>query len=170
MRTVPALPGGLPAYHGAHAPGRRCDRRGRRTPRRASRRHRMDQAGRTWLKSYPPGVPADIDPARYASLAALLEESFVRFAPRIAYTCMGADLSYAQLDRASAAVASWLQAQGVKPGDRVAVMLPNTLHFPIAFAGAIRAGATVVNVNPLYTPHELEFQLRDSGAQTLFVL
>lgn len=130
----------------------------------------MDLSERFWLKSYPQGVPPEIDPRRYSSLVAILEESFTRFAARIAYTCMGADLTYAELDRRSAAVAAWLQLQGVQAGERVAIMLPNILHFPVAFAGALRAGAIVVNVNPLYTPHELEFQLKDSGATTLFVL
>jgi long-chain acyl-CoA synthetase len=130
----------------------------------------MDVAQRAWLKNYPPGIAPEIDPARYPSLLALLEESFARNGPAIAYTCMGADLTFAELDRRSAAVAAWLQEQGVQPGERVAIMLPNVLHFPIAFFGALRAGATVVNVNPLYTPHELAFQLSDSGAQTLFVL
>jgi len=130
----------------------------------------MDQSERFWLKSYPAGVPPEIDPARYPSVVALLEESFARYGSRIAYTCMGADLRYAELDRRSAAVAAWLQSQGVVAGERVAIMLPNVLHFPIIFAGALRSGATVVNINPLYTPHELEFQLKDSGAGTLFVL
>jgi len=130
----------------------------------------MDVSDRIWLKSYPQGVPPQIDPARYESLVVLLEEAFGQFAPRTAYRCMGAELTYAELDRRSAAVAAWLQAQGVKPRDRVAIMLPNVLQFPVILAGVLRAGATVVNVNPLYTPHELEFQLRDSGAVTLFVL
>jgi len=130
----------------------------------------MDVAERIWLKSYPPGVPADIDPDAYPSLVAILEESLRANAALLAYHCMGADLTYAELDRRSAAVAAWLQDQGVVPGERVAIMLPNVLHFPIVFFGALRAGATVVNVNPLYTAHELAFQLSDSGAQTLFVL
>jgi long-chain acyl-CoA synthetase len=130
----------------------------------------MAEAERIWLKAYPPGVPAEIDPSRYGSLVDILEESLARNGPAIAYTCLGADLSYAELDRRSAAVAAWLQEQGVVPGERVAIMLPNVLHFPIVFFGALRAGATVVNVNPLYTPHELAFQLNDSGALTLFVL
>jgi len=130
----------------------------------------MDLSERFWLKSYPAGIPHEIDAGRYSSLLELLEESFTRFAERNAYSCMGADLRFDELDRRSAAVAAWLQSQGVKAGDRVALMLPNVLHFPVAFFGALRAGATVVNVNPLYTPHELEFQLKDSGAQTLFVL
>jgi len=130
----------------------------------------MDGAGRYWLKSYPQGVPHDVDPSRYASLLELFEESFARFGERVAYVCMGAELSYAELDRRSAAIAAWLQSQGVAPGERVAIMLPNVLHFPIVFFGALRAGATVVNVNPLYTAKELAFQLADSGATTLFVL
>jgi long-chain acyl-CoA synthetase len=130
----------------------------------------MDLSERVWLKSYPPGMPAEIDPLRYPSLVAILDESLQRNAARVAYSCMGADLSYAELDRRSAAIAAWLQKEGVAPGERVAIMLPNVLHFPIVFFGALRAGATVVNVNPLYTPHELAFQLADSGAQTLFVL
>jgi long-chain acyl-CoA synthetase len=130
----------------------------------------MDMSERIWLKNYPPGVPPEIDPAQYESLTAMMVESMHKFAGQVAYRCMGADLRYGELDRRSAAVGAWLQAQGVQPGDRVAIMLPNVLQFPIAFFGALRAGATVVNVNPLYTPHELEFQLKDSGAQTLFVL
>ncbi len=100
----------------------------------------------------------------------MFEDSLARFPGRVAYTCMGVDLTYAELGARSAAVAAWLQAQGVQPGERVAIMLPNVLHFPIVFFGALRAGAAVVNVNPLYTAHELAFQLSDSGAQTLFVL
>ncbi len=130
----------------------------------------MDPSDRYWLKSYPPEVPHEVDISGYASLVALLEESLQRHAGRIAYTCMGAKLSYAELDRKSSAIASWLQSQGVAQGERVAIMLPNVLQFPIALLGALRAGATVVHVNPLYTPHELEFQLKDSGATTLFVL
>jgi long-chain acyl-CoA synthetase len=125
---------------------------------------------RVWLEQYPPGVPAQIDPSRYASVTDLLEEAFSAHGARVAFSCMGADLSYAELDARSAAVAAWLQAQGIVAGERVAVMLPNVLHYPIALCGVLRAGATVVNVNPLYTANELEFQLRDSGASTIFVL
>ena len=125
---------------------------------------------RFWLREYPQGVPADIDPGRYPSLTALLEGAFARHAARVAFTCMGADLTYAELGRRSTALASWLQDQGIAPGDRVAIMLPNVLQYPIVFCGVLRAGATVVNVNPLYTAHELEFQLKDSGARVLFVL
>jgi len=130
----------------------------------------MDLSERYWLKEYPSGVPAQIDISAYTSLVQLLEESFSRYADQVAYTCMGADLSYAELDQRSAAVAAWLQQQGVLTGDRVAIMLPNVLQYPVVLAGALRAGAIVVNVNPLYTPHELAFQLSDSGAKTIFVL
>lgn len=125
---------------------------------------------RIWLNQYPPGVPADIDPDTYPSLPALFEDAFRRFADRIAFTCMGAQLRYKDLDRDSAALASWLVHDGIKPGDRVAVMLPNVLQYPVALCGILRAGAILVNVNPLYTAHELSHQLRDSGAKTLFVL
>jgi long-chain acyl-CoA synthetase len=127
-------------------------------------------AGRPWLQAYPASVPHEIDAARYGSLVEVIEEGFARHAARPAYVCMGAALSYGELDRRSAAIAAWLQSEGVAPGERVAIMLPNVLHYPIAFFGALRAGATVVNVNPLYTPQELAFQLQDSGATTLFVL
>jgi long-chain acyl-CoA synthetase len=130
----------------------------------------MDQAERIWLSSYPAGIPAEIDPESEGTLVRMFEESFARNAGRPAFVCMGASLDYSAFDRDSAAVAAWLQQQGVEAGDRVAIMLPNTLHFPVVFAGAMRAGAVVVNVNPLYTPHELEFQLRDSGSTTVFVL
>jgi len=130
----------------------------------------MDPSERFWLKSYPPGVPHEIDVAAYPSLVAMFEESFRLYADRFAFTCMGANLRYAELDRHSAAVASWLQSNGLVKGERVAIMLPNVLQFPVILVGALRAGATVVHVNPLYTAHELEFQLKDSGATTLFVL
>jgi len=130
----------------------------------------MSSTQRVWLQSYPAGVPPDIDPLRYGSLIEIFEESLARYPQRVAYTCLGRDLTYAELDRQSAAVAAWLQQQGVVAGERVAIMLPNVLQFPAALFGALRAGAVVVNVNPLYTPHELAFQLTDSGALTLFVL
>jgi len=130
----------------------------------------MDLSERFWLKSYPQGVPPEVDPSRYSSVLELLEEAFTRFGTRTAYRCMGVALTFDELDRRSSAIAAWLQTQGIATGDRVAIMLPNILHFPVVFFGALRAGATVVNVNPLYTPHELEFQLKDSGAKILFVL
>jgi long-chain acyl-CoA synthetase len=125
---------------------------------------------RIWLRHYPPGVPADIDATRYPSLAAMFEESFKTFAGREACVCMGAALTYAGLDRASRAFAAWLQSRGVEPGARVALMMPNILQYPVAIAGTLRAGCAVVNVNPLYKPRELAFQLADSGAEAIVVL
>ena len=125
---------------------------------------------RIWLRHYPPGVPADIDRSRYTSLVAMFEESFARFAAREACVCMGTALTYAELDEASRAFAAFLQARGIERGARVALMMPNVLQYPVAIAGALRAGCTVVNTNPLYKPRELEFQLRDSGAEAIVVL
>ena len=123
-----------------------------------------------WLKSYPDGVPAEIDPDQYVSLVQLLEESFVKFAGRNAFVCMGKYLTYAELDQYSRRVAAWLQSRGMKKGARVAIMMPNVLQYPIAIAAILRAGYTVVNVNPLYTPRELEHQLSDSGSEAIIVL
>jgi long-chain acyl-CoA synthetase len=117
-----------------------------------------------WLKSYPDNVPAEIDPDQYRSLVQLLEESFQKFADRNAYVCMDKFLTYAELDDYSRRAAAWLQSRGMQKGARVAVMMPNVLQNPIAIAAILRAGYTVVNVNPLYTPRELEHQLNDSGS------
>ncbi|UVW28532.1 long-chain-fatty-acid--CoA ligase [Massilia sp. H6] len=123
-----------------------------------------------WLKSYEEGVPAEIDPTQYRSLKHLLEEAFRKYADRKAYACMGKSLSYAELDRLSAHMAAWLQGRGLKPGARVAIMLPNVLQYPVAMAAVLRAGYVIVNVNPLYTPRELQHQLIDSGAEAIVVL
>ncbi len=123
-----------------------------------------------WLKSYPPGVPAEIDPDSYRSLVQLMEEAFGKYADRQAYICMGKSLRFAELDILSRQLAAFLQAQGLPPGARVALMLPNVLQYPVAIAAVLRAGFTVVNVNPLYTPRELEHQLNDSGAEAIIVL
>jgi long-chain acyl-CoA synthetase len=125
---------------------------------------------RFWIKQYPPGTPADIDPNEYQSLKALIELSCKKFAERVAYLQMDHRLSYAELDRLSTRFAGWLQAQGLKRGDRIAIMLPNILQYPIVMCGALRAGLVVVNTNPLYTESEVEYQLRDSGAAALVVL
>ncbi|HZL31816.1 MAG TPA: long-chain-fatty-acid--CoA ligase [Pseudolabrys sp.] len=125
---------------------------------------------RIWLRQYPPGVPADIDPSRYASLVAMFDESFKAHRGKDAFICMSTAISYDSLERDSAAFAAWLQSKGLKRGARVAIMLPNVLQSPIAIFGALRAGMTVVNVNPLYTPRELEFQLKDAGAEAIVVL
>jgi long-chain acyl-CoA synthetase len=125
---------------------------------------------RIWLKNYPPGVPSDIDAAQYPSLVALFEESFARYPSRDAYACMDKRLTYRDLDTFSRALGAWLQSKGLEPGDRVAVMLPNVLQNPVCIAGILRAGYVVVNVNPLYTPRELEHQLKDSGARAIIIL
>lgn len=125
---------------------------------------------RIWLKSYPPGVPADIDASRYASLVDLIEESMTAFAGRTAFTCMGKSLSYRDYDEFSAALAAYFQSLGLTKGARIGVMMPNVLQHPIASTAILRAGYIVVNINPLYTPRELEVQLKDSGADAIIVL
>ena len=125
---------------------------------------------RIWLKSYPPGVPADIDPNEFQSLVALFETSVKKYAERPAYHSMGKHITFAELDRLSRDFGAWLQAKGLGKGARVAIMMPNCLQYPIAMFGALRAGCTVVNVNPLYTARELEHQLKDSGAEAMVVL
>jgi long-chain acyl-CoA synthetase len=122
-----------------------------------------------WLKSYPPHVPAEIDPTRLRSLKELLEKACAAHAERVAYVQMGAQITYRQLDALSRAFAAWLQHAGFKKGDRLAIMLPNMLQYPIALFGALRAGLIVVNTNPLYTAPELEHQLVDSGATAIVV-
>jgi len=125
---------------------------------------------RVWLKQYPAGVPADIDVTQYASLVALLEESFAKFADRKAFICMDKSITYRDLDEMSLALAAYLQSKGLAKDARVALMMPNVLQYPIATAAVLRAGYAVVNVNPLYTPRELEHQLKDSGAEAIVVL
>src|SRR5471032_3339647 len=125
---------------------------------------------RIWLKAYPPGVPADIDSTQYRSLPDLLDESFKAFAPRHAFACMGRTLTYAELDVQSRNLGAWLQSKGLARGARVAIMMPNVLQYPVAMAAILRAGYVIVNVNPLYTPRELEHQLADSGAEAIVLL
>ena len=125
---------------------------------------------RPWLASYPEGVPADIDPSQYQSLVELMEESFRKFADRTAYSFLGKDFTFAQIDQQSQAMAAYLQGLGLARGDRVAIMMPNVPQYPVAVAAILRAGLVVVNVNPLYTPRELEHQLRDSGAKGIIIL
>jgi long-chain acyl-CoA synthetase len=125
---------------------------------------------RIWLKAYPPGVPVDIDASRYGSLPDMLEESFAAHAAKRAFVCMGRALTYAELDAQSRHLAAWLQGKGLVRGARVAIMMPNLLQYPVAMAGILRAGCVIVNVNPLYTPRELEHQLIDSGAEAIILL
>src|SRR5690606_12600210 len=125
---------------------------------------------RIWLKSYPPEVPHEIDPGKYASLADLICDSLRRHADHRAYALLGHSVTYREVDRLSAAFAAWLQARGLKKGDRIALMLPNVLQYPIAMFGAQRAGLIVVYTNPLYTADELRHQMQDSGAAAILVL
>ncbi len=124
-----------------------------------------------WLAQYPAGVPAEIDSHRFASLKVMLSASSARFADLPAFSSMGTVMTYRQLDEASRAFAAWLQKVAkLQRGDRVALMLPNLLQYPVALFGVLRAGMVVVNTNPLYTPRELEHQLRDAGATAIVVL
>ncbi|WP_310704006.1 AMP-binding protein, partial [Burkholderia multivorans] len=123
-----------------------------------------------WLKSYPPGVPAEIDASPYPSVPDLLDESFTQYRDRTAFVCMGKAITYGELDALSRRFGAWLQSRGLARGARVAIMMPNVLQYPVTIAAVLRAGYTVVNVNPLYTPRELEHQLKDSGAEAIVIL
>jgi len=123
-----------------------------------------------WLKSYPEGVPAEIDSTQFRSITHLLEEAFRKYADRNAYVCMDKFLTYRELDQLSQQMGAWLQSLGLSPGARVAIMMPNVLQYPVAMAAILRAGYTVVNVTPLYTPRELQHQLIDSGSEAIIVL
>jgi len=126
---------------------------------------------RVWLNHYPPGVPTDIDPDQYGSLNAMFDEACAAYGNLPAYENFGTVLTYAQLDALSRAFAAWLQKKsGLQPGDRVALMMPNVMQYPVALFGTLRAGMTVVNVNPLYTTRELEHQLKDSGAKAIVIV
>ncbi|MCE7527940.1 AMP-binding protein [Polynucleobacter sp. IMCC 30228] len=129
-----------------------------------------DELNKPWLKNYPAGVPQQIDISRYNSLLDLFSESFTRFSQRKAYQYFGQALTFSELDQASQDFAAYLQSLGLERGARVAIMLPNVLQYPIAMLGILRAGFVVVNINPLYTPRELEYQLQDSGASVLIIL
>ena len=125
---------------------------------------------RPWLSAYPEGVPTDIDVSQYTSLVELMEEAFHKYASKTAYSFMGKELTFAQTDSLSAAFANYLQGLGLKQGDRVAIMMPNVPQYPVAVAAILRAGMVLVNVNPLYTPRELEHQLKDSGAKAVVII
>ncbi|MDT7833983.1 long-chain-fatty-acid--CoA ligase [Aquabacterium sp. OR-4] len=125
---------------------------------------------KTWLKHYPAGVPATISTDAYPSLVALIEDSFSKYRDQTGYLFMGRSIRFGEIDEASRAMAAWLQASGLERGDRVAVMMPNVPQYPVAVAAILRAGLVVVNVNPLYTPRELEHQLKDSGAKAIIIL
>jgi len=125
---------------------------------------------RIWLKSYPAGVPADIKFDEFKSVGALVDKKVVEFRERAAFHCMGKTISFGELDALSRAFGAWLQSKGYGKGVRVAIMMPNCLQYPVALYGTLRAGGIVVNVNPLYTPRELEHQLKDSGAEVIVIL
>ncbi len=126
---------------------------------------------RIWLKSYEEGVPAEIDLGEFRSLGEMFDHSVARFGNRVAYICMGAEITYSELDTLSRQFAAYLQTVLRLPrGDRVAIMMPNALQYPVCLLGALRGGYTVVNCNPLYTSHELGYQLTDSGTQTIVIL
>ena len=125
---------------------------------------------RIWLKSYPQGVSADINVTEYTSLVALMEASFQKYSKQAAYSFMGKDITYGQTDSLSLAFAGYLQGLGLIKGERVAIMMPNVPQYPVVVAGILRAGYVVVNVNPLYTPRELEHQLKDSGAKAIVII
>lgn len=123
-----------------------------------------------WLDAYPPGVPAEIDSGEYRNISALIERSFSRFHANPAFACDGKQITYGELDVMSGALAAWLQSRGLERGARVAIMMPNVLQYPISICAVLRAGYVVVNVNPLYTPRELQHQLNDSGAEAIVIL
>ena len=125
---------------------------------------------RVWLKSYPKGVPAEIDVNVYASVRDVFDQVVAKFAERPAYTCMGKSITFAELDASSTAFGAFLQGRGLAKGARVALMMPNILPYPVCLFGTLIAGCTVVNVNPLYTARELEHQLADSGAEVIVVV
>jgi long-chain acyl-CoA synthetase len=123
-----------------------------------------------WLQSYPKGVPAEIDIDHIPSLVALLEDACAKYADQVAYISMGREMTYRELDEQSRAFAGWLQSRGLGKGERVALMMPNMLQYPVALFGTLRAGCVVVSCNPLYTPRELEHQLKDSGAAAIVIV
>ncbi len=125
---------------------------------------------RIWLKHYPPGVPADIDASQYRSIVALMDESFAKFRAAKGYSFMGKEFTFGEVDDLSKALGAWLQSKNLPRGARVAIMMPNVVQYPVAIAAILRAGYVVVNVNPLYTPRELEYQLKDSGAEAIIIL
>lgn len=124
---------------------------------------------RPWLRNYPKGIPANIDPDAYPSLAAMLEETFEKYKNKPAFSCMGKELTFKQIDKLSKQFGAYLNSRGLQPGDKIALMMPNLLQYPIALFGALRAGLIIVNTNPLYTPREMHHQFSDSGAKAIVI-
>ncbi|HUR31689.1 MAG TPA: AMP-binding protein [Saprospiraceae bacterium] len=125
---------------------------------------------RPWLKNYPKGLPANIDVDRYPNLNAFLDEAMKKFADKPAFYCMSKTISYGEMDRASRQLGAYLQSRGLKPGDKVAIMMPNLLQYPVALFACIRAGLIVVNTNPLYTPREMLYQFKDSDVRGIIIV
>lgn len=124
---------------------------------------------RPWLANYPKGMPANIDSDAYPTLIALIQETMTKYKNRAAYSCMGKDISYAELDKMSTAFGAYLHYRGLQPGDKLALMMPNLLQYPIALFGALKAGVTIVNTNPLYTPREMKHQFTDAGCKAIII-
>ncbi|NNE28770.1 MAG: AMP-binding protein, partial [Saprospiraceae bacterium] len=124
---------------------------------------------RPWLSNYPNQVPANINPDEYSCLVDLFDETFKKYGSKVAFSCMGKDLTFAQLDKQSLAFGAYLHSRGLEPGDRIALMMPNMLQYPIALFGVLRAGLVAVNTNPLYTPREMKHQFVDSGCKAIII-
>jgi len=124
---------------------------------------------RPWLKNYPSGVPANINPDEYTTLVDMFEDTFKKYNRRVAFSCMGKELSFSEIDKQSKAFGAYLHSRGLEPGDKIALMMPNLLQYPIALFGALRAGLIVVNTNPLYTPREMRHQFTDSGVKAIVI-
>lgn len=124
---------------------------------------------RPWLKHYPSGVPVNIDPDAYETLSELIEKTFLRYKKLPAFSCMGKELTFSEIDKMSASFGAYLQSRGLEAGDKIALMMPNLLQYPIALFGALRAGLIVVNTNPLYTPREMRHQFTDSGVKAIVI-
>lgn len=124
---------------------------------------------RPWLKNYPKGVPANIDESAYETLTQLLDETFEKYRKHVAFSCMGKELTYGQIDKYSRQFAAYLHARGLEPGDKIALMMPNLLQYPIALFGCLRAGLIIVNTNPLYTPREMRHQFTDAGVKAILI-
>jgi len=124
---------------------------------------------RPWLKNYPKGIPANIDETIYPTLTALLDDTFKKYGKKVAFSCMGKELTFAQVDKQSGNFAAYLHSRGLEPGDKIALMMPNLLQYPIALFGCLRAGVVIVNTNPLYTPREMRHQFTDAGVKAIVI-
>ena len=125
---------------------------------------------RPWLRNYPPGIPANIDTTQYETLVDFLKDCFTKYSKLNAFECMGKKMTYAEADRLSTQFGAYLHSRGLKPGDRIALMMPNLLQYPIAVFGALKAGLIIVNTNPMYTPREMLFQFEDSGVKAIVIV